>query len=99
MKPRSIRSVRRQEGMTLIEIMIVVAILGLMAGLIGVAVFSALKDARRQAAQTQIGSFKGALALYSRDCGKFPSTAQGLQALVQNPGTCPRWKGYLGETE
>jgi len=94
MKPRS-RSTNPQAGMTLVEIMIVVAILGLMASIVGVAVFKNFQEARRQTAQTQIKDFGSALQLYNRDCGKYPTTAQGLQALVANPGNCPRWKGYL----
>src|SRR5687768_15808946 len=87
---------RHNAGMTLIEIMIVIAILGLLAGIIGVAVINQLEEARRGAALTQIKAFESALQLYNRDCGKYPGTAQGLNVLVQNPGTCPRWKpGYL----
>jgi general secretion pathway protein G len=85
----------RQEGMTLIEIMIVIAILGLLASIIGVAVMKNLQEARIGTAQTQIKDFESALQLYNRDCGKYPGTAAGLSALVANPGSCPRWKGYL----
>lgn len=94
MRPRSKRFAR-EDGMTLIEIMIVIAILGLLAAIVGVNVFQRFEEARGQTAQTQIGDFKNALQLYARDCGKYPTTAQGLQALVANPGTCPRWKKYL----
>ena len=87
---------RSNAGMTLIEIMIVIAILGLLAGIIGVAVINQLEEARRGAALTQIKAFESAMQLYNRDCGKYPNTAQGLNVLVQNPGNCPRWKpGYL----
>src|SRR5688500_1366213 len=87
---------RRSAGMTLIEIMIVIAILGLLAGIIGVNVVNRFEEARRETARTQISAFKSALTLYNRDCGKYPSTAQGLNVLVQNPGNCSRWKpGYL----
>lgn len=88
---------RRSAGMTLIEIMIVIAILGLLAGIIGVGVMRSLEDARAQTALTQIKAFESALQLYNRDCGKYPGTQVGLTALIQNPGNCPRWKpGYLG---
>lgn len=91
------KKVWREEGMTLIEIMIVIAILGLMAGVAGVAVMRNLQDARIQTAHTQIKNFDGALKLYNRDCGKYPKTAEGLQSLIAKPASCPRWKPYLDD--
>ena len=89
----------RDDGMTLIEIMIVIAILGMLAAIVGVGVLKALEGARQGTAQAQIKDLESGLVLYNRDCGKYPSTAQGLQALVVNPGTCPRWKGYLEKNQ
>ena len=93
-----IEEVGREEGLTLIEIMIVIAILGLLAAIIGVNVIGSLEDGRKAAAQDQIGQFKTALRLYNRDCGKYPNTAEGLTALVTKPASCPRWKPYLEES-
>lgn len=89
------RAVAAENGMTLIEIMIVIAILGLLAGIIGVKVMQNLEDGRVGAAQQQIAAFKTGVQLYNRDCGKYPSTAQGLSALVTKQGNCTRWKPYL----
>lgn len=89
------RTLDPQSGMTLIEIMIVIAILGLLTSIVGVAVMRNLETGRQGAAQTQIKQFDTALKLYNRDCGKYPSTAEGLNALVSKPGSCPRWKPYL----
>jgi general secretion pathway protein G len=85
----------RQDGMTLIEIMIVIAILGMLVSIVGIAVIGRLQEGRIGAAQTQMASFKTALDLYNRDCGKYPSTGEGLNSLVTKPGNCSRWKPYL----
>ena len=92
---RRIRRNTRQDGMTLIEIMIVIAILGLLAAIVGVNVMGNLEEGRRQSAQTQIKSLETALKLYNRDCAKYPSTAEGLNALITKPATCQRWKPYM----
>lgn len=87
----------RQDGMTLIEIMIVVAILGLLAAIVGINVIGQLQEGRIGAAKSQIKSFETGLKLYNRDCGKYPSTAEGLNALITKPGSCARWKPYLDQ--
>ena len=84
--------------MTLIEIMIVIAILGLLASIVGVAVIGRLQEGRIGAAQTQIKSFESAMQLYNRDCGKYPGTADGLNALISKPANCNRWKPYLTQS-
>src|SRR4051812_32857361 len=89
------RETSREEGLTLIEIMIVIAILGMLAAIIGVKVIGALDDARVGTSADQIAQLKTALKLYNRDCGKYPSTAEGLNALVTKPASCPHWKPYL----
>ena len=89
--------IARDAGMTLIEIMIVIAILGMLTAVVGVAVIRNLNDGRIGAAQTQMAGFKTALVLYNRDCGKYPSTAEGLNALITKPGSCPRWKPYMDQ--
>lgn len=88
---------RHDAGMTLIEIMIVVAILGMLIAIVGVNVIGFLNEGRNTAAQAQINSFKTGLQGYNRDCGKYPSTADGLNALVTKPANCARWKNYLAQ--
>lgn len=88
----------RQDGMTLIEIMIVIAILGLLAAIVGVNVMQGLTDGRIGAAKTQIKSFETGLKLYNRDCAKYPSTGEGLNSLISKPGNCSRWKPYLDQS-
>ena len=87
-------------GFTLIELMVVIVILGILAGLIVPRIMSRPEEARQTKAMIQIESMETALKLYRLDCGNYPSTEQGLQALVEAPavGTLPgSWRegGYL----
>jgi len=87
-------------GFTLIEIMVVIVILGILAGLIIPRIMGRPEEARRMMALVQIESMETALKLYRLDNGLYPITEQGLQALVEPPtvGTLPKkWKdgGYL----
>jgi general secretion pathway protein G len=75
-----------QRGFTLIEMMIVVVILGLLATLIMPKILNRPEQARRVKAKADIRSIQQALALFKMDVGRFPTTSEGLQALVQNPG-------------
>lgn len=73
---------RRNRGMTLIEIMVVITILGMIAAAVGVAVIPKLEEAKRDTARLDIGSIQNALKLYYTKAGKYPDTATGLKALV-----------------
>ena len=90
----------KDRGFTLIEIMVVIVILGILAGLIIPRIMGRPEEARRMKAKVQIESIETALKLYKLDNGVYPSTEQGLQALVEPPsvGQLPRaWRegGYL----
>ena len=86
----------RQAGFTLIELLVVLVILGLLAGLVGPRILSYLGGARSDSARLQIENFKSALDLYAIDIGGYPTTAQGLKALMANPGGLRGWNGpYL----
>lgn len=87
-------------GFTLIELMVVLVILGVLATLIIPRIMGRPEEARRIKARVDIQSLETALKLYSLDNGAYPSTEQGLQALVEAPstGTLPKaWRdgGYL----
>jgi len=87
-------------GFTLIELMVVIVILGILAGLIVPRIMGRPEEARRMKARVQIESIETALKLYRLDNGYYPTTEQGLQALVEPPavGQLPRaWRerGYL----
>lgn len=93
-------SYRKSAGFTLIEIMVVVVILGILAALIVPKIMSRPEQARITSAKQNITAIQSALDLYKLDNGIYPTTDQGLQALVTQPTTPPiprDWKsdGYL----
>jgi general secretion pathway protein G len=89
---------RRQRGFTLIELMVVLAIIGLLAALIIPNVLGRADDARVTAAKTDISNLMQALKLYRLDNLQYPTSEQGLQALVSPPTSgpaAPNWKRYI----
>ena len=87
-------------GFTLIEVLVVVAILGILAAIVVPRILDRPDEAKRVAAKTDVGAIVQALKLYRLDNGFYPSTDQGLAALVQRPTSEPapaNWKsgGYL----
>lgn len=85
--PRSplARRERRRAGFTLIEIMAVVIIMGLLMGIVGVTVFGRVDEARVATARMQIKQLENALEFYRMDNSRYPSTEEGLQALIEPP--------------
>jgi general secretion pathway protein G len=89
-----------QRGFTLLEVMVVVVILGILAALVVPKIISRPDEARALAARQDIASILQALKLYRLDNQRYPSTEQGLQALVARPAStplAPNWKagGYI----
>jgi general secretion pathway protein G len=94
------RVAARRRGMTLIEILVVVTILGILAALIVPRVVGRTDDARVAAARQDIAQLMQALKLYRLDNGRYPTATQGLHSLVERPASEPvpsNWKagGYL----
>ena len=100
MKSASLSTKRYDLGFTLIELMVVILILGLLAGIIAPRLIGRTDEAKQTKAKVQIENLSTALKLYKLDNGFYPTTEQGLQALVQPPetGNIPKnWRqgGYL----
>ena len=85
---------KKQSAFSLIEVMVVIAILGLLASLILPNVLGSADQANRQKARTDIIALENALAQYRLDNGTFPSTEQGLEALTEEPNVDPRPRNY-----
>lgn len=87
---------RRRGGFTLIELLVVLVILGLLAGLVGPRVMKYLGGAKTDSARLQITDIGAALDLYRLEVGSYPTTEQGLEALVVEPEGVTGWHGpYL----
>ncbi len=91
---------KASKGFTLIELMVVIVILGILAGLVLPRFMGRTEEAKKTKARLQIENLESALKLYKLDNGAYPTTDQGLEALVVKPstGTVPRnWRdgGYL----
>ena len=84
-----------QKGFSLIELLIVMVILGLLASLVGPKMFGKLGMAKQKTAKTQIEMLMTAMDSYRLDVGKYPSSQEGIDALVENSGS-DKWEGpYL----
>lgn len=95
-KPRtlSLNNFRSKNGLTLLEIMMVIALLGLIFTFIGKNVWGKFTGGKRKITQIYLAEIKGALDQYKLDCNDYP---KNVQALVENPGDCPAYavEGYM----
>lgn len=86
----------REKGFSLIELLIVMVIIGLLAGLVGPKMFGKVDSSKQKAARAQISLFETALDMYRLDMGSYPTTEMGLTALRKNPADKDKWDGpYL----
>lgn len=103
MKPQHVDALKTSQnasGFTLIELLVVLVIIGVLAGYIGPKIMGRPEEAKRTKASLQIRGMETALKMYKLDNGHYPSTEQGLQALVEPPSTGilpPKWRdgGYM----
>ena len=85
-----------EEGFTLVEMLVVITIIGLIMGLIGPRVLNYLSESKVKAARIQLQSFSSALDLFYLDAGRYPSSSEGLGALMQRMPGVAAWNGpYL----
>jgi len=90
----------KNSGFTLVELLVVLAILGMLAALVGPQVLNQLGGAKSKGAAIQIRDFEQALELYKLDVGRFPRDNEGLDALVSQPSGARGWNGpYLKKDE
>lgn len=90
------RSVRNNHGFTLLELLVVMVIIGLLAGYVGPKYFQQIGKSEVKTAKAQIAALEQALDQYRLDVGHYPATEQGLQALMANADNNAHWSGpYL----
>lgn len=94
------KKMQKQGGFTLIELMVVIVILGLLASMVLPSVFGNKDKADRQKVVTDISTYEGALEMYRLDNSRYPTTDQGLEALIEKPSLDPiprefRDEGYV----
>lgn len=85
-----------RRGFTLLELLVVMVIIGLLAAYVGPKYFSQIGKSEQSVARSQVDAFVRALSTFRLDVGRFPTTEEGLQALLERPADTPKWNGpYL----
>ncbi len=93
---RALRIAHRNLGFTLVELLVVLAILALLAGIVGPKVLGQLGGAKAKTAAVQISDLEKTLELFKLDVGRYPTAEEGLEALVKKPANATAWSGpYL----
>lgn len=96
---RNFRERRAFDGFTLLELLVVMVIIGLLASYVAPRFFSQVGKSEIKATRAQLDSLDKALATYRLDTGQYPSTEQGLRALVERPADAAKWAGpYLSRS-
>ena len=91
---------KKRDGFTLVELLVVLVILGLLVGIATTAAITMLGKAKSDIARIQIESFATGLDLFRIDTGRYPTSEEGLKALIQKPAGAPKWSGpYLQARE
>lgn len=98
MSIRFLNQPRRSKGFTLVEILVVLVILGMLMGLVGPRLYKQVDSSKVKTAEAQVKMLKSVLLAYRLDVGDFPTTSQGLGALMKEPDKAEGWDGpYLDE--
>ena len=87
------RAMKRHAGMTLIEILVVLVLIGIVLGIVGGNFIGKGEKAKADAAKIEIGQISQTLDLYKLELGRYPTTQEGLQALISAPAGVNNWNG------
>ena len=91
---------RKQIGFTLLELLVVLGIIAMLAGIVGPQVMKHMCESKTKAAKVQVEDLASTLDMYKLDAGSYPTTEQGLQALVEAPDNAKHWSGpYLSKSK
>ena len=96
MRNRAVRLIQRRGGFTLVELIVVMVILVLLAGTVTVVVVNRIEDGKRTKARVDVAGLEQAVDLYYLDAGNYPTSQQGLEALLNEPTSPPipaKWNG------
>jgi general secretion pathway protein G len=89
---------RTETGFTLLELLVVLGIIAMLAGIVGPQVMKHMGESKTKAAKVQIEDLAATLDMYKLDLGSYPTSEQGLQALIESPDSSKRWNGpYLSK--
>jgi len=89
-----------QTGFTLLELLVVLGIIAMLAGIVGPQVMKHMGESKTKAAKVQIVDLAATLDMYKLDLGRYPTSDEGLQALVESPDSAKRWNGpYLQKSK
>ncbi|NOT12021.1 MAG: type II secretion system major pseudopilin GspG [Methylococcaceae bacterium] len=91
---------RAETGFTLLELLVVLGIIAMLAGIVGPQVMKHMGESKVKAAKVQIEDLAATLDMYKLDLGNYPTTEEGLKALVESPDSAKRWNGpYLRKSK
>jgi general secretion pathway protein G len=90
----------KQSGFTLLELLVVLGIIAMLAGIVGPQVMKHMGESKTKAAKVQIEDLSATMDMYKLDAGSYPNSQQGLQALIEAPDNAKRWNGpYLSKSK
>jgi general secretion pathway protein G len=91
---------RKQTGFTLLELLVVLGIIAMLAGIVGPQVMKHMGESKIKAAKVQIEDLSATLDMYKLDLGNYPTSEEGLKALIESPDSAKRWNGpYLRKSK
>ena len=89
-----------QKGFTLLELLVVLGIIAMLAGIVGPQVMKHMGESKTKAAKVQIEDLSATLDMYKLDLGTYPTSEEGLRALIESPEGAKRWNGpYLSKSK